>query len=224
MVAAMVSEAGGPPRKKTVDPIVVVGVAGALLFVLLAWFFSRDTSDTKPDGNLTAPVFLPENLAPDAGPAAGIVVDDAAADAILKKDVKSKKAKILQKELAKKRALAKAMPKEDGVIDVVVSAGDGAGALSKVFLKKLTGVRLAASAAHGYFITLRMDSGGNDSRAWVKCSASLSTLPNRALAASLTSRAEIEGSGSDKDDLIRDASDACAADLAHDVSSWIKSR
>lgn len=207
--------------RKRLDPLKLFALLGLLLFGSVIWWFS---SHAPPDDELIP--LPPPRPSPDTEPAldAGVVLSEEP-DPVRETNPRTRRGKLVKRELEKKR-LAERGGAPSGGADVgaddtpVVLSGDSGA--QRVFARKLRGVKVMASASSGFFVSLKTQSGGSDASAWVKCSATIAELPQKKLASALSARADVAGEGSDRDELIRDASDACMASLAQDVSVWIR--
>jgi hypothetical protein len=213
-------------RRRRIDPLVVVGLIGLALFGGVVWWFTSQTPPREEPQPLPAVVdagvsdLATERV--DAGPSEP--------DLLSEKRPRTRRGRLVKRELERKRMAQKgglggrAGAEASEKVNVVLSPSESAAALSGTFARKLRGVRVVPTASRGWYVTLKMQSGGTGDAAWVRCSATLSELPDKKLGGALSARADVTGEGADRDELIEDAADACAASLAQDVSAWIRQR
>jgi hypothetical protein len=208
--------------RKRLDPLKLIAVLGVLLFGAVIWWFS---GHAPPNDELIP--LPPPRTTLDTEPAldAGVVLADEP-DPVPERQPRTRRGRLVKRELEKKRLAERGGLGGGGDVSAsetpVVLSGDSAA--QRVFARKLRGVKVTSSASRGYFVSLKIQSGGSSESAWVKCSATIAELPQKKLASALSARAEVAGEGTDRDELISDASDACMASLAQDVSAWIRAK
>jgi hypothetical protein len=212
-------------RRRRIDPlrviiVVVLLATGAIVAAL--WSTDPIVNDDQPR------VTLPPPPAPaDAGPAMADVVvqDDDVIEKLDEKSTRTKKGRLLKEQL-KKRLAEEKKAREGGArvatgskIPVVLS---GDSSLKLTLSKKLSGVKIVDDGASGFLLSLRNDTQAHGDEGSARCSAAISVLPQRKLVASLSSRADVAGGGMSAAELKNEASTACAASLADDVSAWLR--
>ena len=126
-------------------------------------------------------------------------------------------------------SLEKEPPSSTQTVVVGEASGGDAGvrkALSRSFSRGLGKLDVRQRADSGYAVAVFVDdakhtktSEGDD--VTVKCRLSIAQLPKKNVLASLKARADASGEGTDVDELLGDAADACGATLAKDLASWV---
>lgn len=204
--------------------VLVLLVAGGIIVVV---------STTDPVIEPAAPA--PEPAAPVAPAPAVAAVDPALEEKLAKKPARTRKGKLLKKELEKRAGSAttsgsgasSVSSAKDGTgtrvatggVDVVLS---GDAVMRRAFTRKLAGVRIVEGSGRGFYLSLKNDTGVGGGTVFSKCTAAVSALPQKKLLASLSARADIAGEGMSDQELKDEASAACAASLAEDVSGWLR--
>lgn len=214
------------PGWRRPDPLKVI----LLLLLLAVGTIVVVVSTTDP---VVEPAPAPvEPAPPTVEPAVAVAPDPALEEKLAKKPVSTKKGKLLKKELERRAAAAgkrgtgkgdRAEPSGTRVaaagVDVIL-AGDAT--MRRAFANKLRGVHVVEGAERGFFLSLKNDTGASGGEGFAKCTAAVSALPQKKLLASLSARADVAGEGMSAQELKDEASAACAASLADDVSSWLR--
>lgn len=114
---------------------------------------------------------------------------------------------------------------------IVIGAASGGDdgvrkALSRSFARGLDRLDVRGRSDSGYLVSVFVDDAkhtktGEGDDVTVRCRLSIAQLPKKNVLASLKARADASGEGTDVDELLGDAADACGATLAKDLSAWV---